>query len=344
MMRMFHAARFKLTAWYLIIIMVVSISFSAVIYRALTMELERFGRIQRYRIEHRLRNDILIPLDDSLAPPQMLPIDDPELVNYIKRRMLVTLIIVNGSIFVLSGLLGYMLAGRTLKPIADMVDEQNRFISDASHELRTPLTALKATLEVNLRDKNLTAQSAKTVLQDSIEEVNSLQSLTDSLLTLAQYQKSGAAYQFETLDLNALIAEAVKRVTPIAREKNVTIKYAAIHGNVSGIRHSLTDLFTILLENAVKYSRKSGTVGIRVLHKDKNIRIFISDHGIGIADKDLPYIFDRFYRADNARTKYSRDGYGLGLSIAKKIAGIHRGTIEVTSKPFSGSTFTVTLP
>ncbi len=341
---MFHAARFKLTAWYLIIIMVVSISFSAVIYRVLTMELERFGRIQRYRIEHRLRNDIIIPLDDSLAPPQMLPIDDPELVNYIKHRMLVTLIIVNGSIFVLSGLLAYMLAGRTLKPIADMVDEQNRFISDASHELRTPLTALKATLEVNLRDKNLTAQSAKTVLQDSIEEVNSLQSLTDSLLTLAQYQKPGAAYQFETLDLNALISEAVKRVAPIAREKNVSIQQSAIRGNVTGIRHSLIDVFTILLENAVKYSRKSGTVRIRIQHKDKHTLISVIDRGIGIADKDLPYIFDRFFRADSARTAYERDGYGLGLSIAQQIVTLHHGTIAVISTPASGSMFTVTLP
>ncbi len=340
---MFHAARLKLTAWYLVIIMVVSISFSAVIYRALTIELERFGRIQRYRIEHRLRNDILIPLNDSLAPPPMLPIDDPELVEYIKRRLLVTLAIVNSSIFILSGLLGYMLAGRTLRPIAEMVDEQHRFISDASHELRTPLTALKAMLEVHLRDKQLTLQSAKSVIRDSIEEVNTLQSLSDSLLTLAQYQKSNSATHFEKLDLTALLEDAVKRVAPLAHEKDITIKQTAARVTVTGIRYSLTNLFITLLDNAIKYSPKSGTVHIRIKKTDTNAVVAIKDEGAGIAQKDLPNIFDRFYRADSARTKNARNGYGLGLAIAKKIVDLHRGTITVTSKPGHGSTFAVTL-
>lgn len=313
---MFHTARFKLTAWYLVIIMVVSVSFSAVIYRTLTSELERFSRMQRYRIERRLSDDILIPLDDTLAPPPMLPVDDPELINYIKHRMLITLAVVNSSIFVLSGLLGYMLAGRTLKPIADMVDEQNRFISDASHELRTPLTALKAMLEVHLRDKNLSLPSAKAVLRDSIEEVDTLQSLSDSLLTLTQYQKQGAVAQFEKLDLTDLLREAIHRVTPLAKEKNITIKLSGTHGTAHGLRHSVTDLFVILLDNAIKYSKDGGTVGIRTQKSETGITVLVKDEGEGIAKKDLPYIFDRFYRADSSR---ARDGYGLGLAIAKKL-------------------------
>ena len=327
--------------------MVVSLSFSAVIYRTLTSELERFGRMQRYRIERRLSNDILIPLDDTLAPPPMLPIDDSELINYIKRRMLIALAVVNSSIFVLSGLLGYMLAGRTLKPIADMVDEQNRFVSDASHELRTPLTALKAMLEVHLRDKNLSLPAAKAVLQDSIEEVNTLQSLSDSLLTLTQYQKPGAVAQFEKLDLTALLREAMRRVAPLANEKNITIKLTGTRETVRGIRHSVTDLFVILLDNAIKYSRAAATVSIRTQKNETGVTVLVKDEGEGIAKKDLPYIFDRFYRADSARARdlprRQAGGYGLGLAIAKKIVDLHRGTITVTSKPDYGSTFAVTL-
>lgn len=340
---MFHAARIKLTAWYLAIIMVVSISFSAVIYRALTIELERFGRLQRYRIERRLQNDILIPLNDTLTPPHMLPIDDPELVDYIKHRLLTTLAVVNSSIFVLAGLLGYMLAGRTLKPIAEMVDEQHRFISDASHELRTPLTALKAMLEVHLRDEHLTLRSAKTVLRDSIDEVNTLQSLSDSLLTLAQYQKSNVIKHFEKISLDAIIEDAIRQVTPLAKEKNIRIHSSKTGATVTGIRFSLTDLFVILLDNAIKYSKNSSVVSIRIRQSDKNVSVSITDTGVGMADKDLPRIFDRFYRADNARTKNVRNGYGLGLAIAKKIVDMHRGTITVTSTLGRGSTFTVTL-
>lgn len=200
---MFQTARLKLTAWYLLIIMAVSFSFSAVIYRALTIEVERFGRIQRYRIEHRMRNEMILPFDAEFSPP-MLPIDDPELVLYIKRRMLVTLTLINSSIFVISGLLGYMLAGRTLRPIAHMVEEQNRFISDASHELRTPLTALKSSLEVHLRDKNLQLQTAKAVIRDSIQDVDALTTLSNSLLTLAQYQSPNGTRLFETLDMGIM--------------------------------------------------------------------------------------------------------------------------------------------
>ena len=99
------------------------------------------------------------------------------------------LIIVNSGILILSGGMGYVLSGLTLKPIKDMMDEQNRFISDASHELKTPLTSLKIAFEVYLRGKNPTPQETKTLITESIDEVNKLQSLSESLLQLAQYEK-----------------------------------------------------------------------------------------------------------------------------------------------------------
>lgn len=341
---MFQTARLKLTAWYLLIIMMVSLSFSAVIYKTLSTEVERFSRMQRSRIENRLKNTIVIPFNESpelLSPPA---IDDEELVEYIKHRIVVMLALVNSSIFILAGLLGYMLAGRTLKPIAEMVDEQNRFISDASHELRTPLTALKSTFEVNLRDKNLTLKTAKTILKESIHDVDTLQSLSDSLLTLAQHQKQNSHVPFEKCDMSALVSDAVKQVTPLAKTKHVTITTQPAKVYVSGIRHSIVDLLIILLDNAVKYSKQNGNILVRVTKKDTHVYIAIQDEGIGIAPKDIPHIFDRFYRADSARTKNAKDGYGLGLAIAKKITTAHHGDIRVTSKIGVGSTFTVTLP
>lgn len=339
---MFQTARLKLTAWYLLIIMMVSLSFSAVIYRSLSTEVERFSRMQRSRIENRLRNTVVIPFDEMTTPPPPA-IDDRELVEYIKHRIIIVLGFINSSIFLISGLLGYMLAGRTLQPIQEMVDEQNRFISDASHELRTPLTALKSTLEVNLRDKDLTLEAAKSILKESIQDVDTLQSLSDSLLTLAQYQSPGSKKPFEKIQVTPLLAEAVKQVSPLAKKKRIAIHLQSDTGTVSGIRYSLLDLFVILLDNAVKYSKQNGTIHIHTAKKDKHTVVTIKDTGVGIAQKDIPHIFDRFYRADSARTKNSKDGYGLGLAIAKKIITTHHGDISVMSKTGTGSTFTVTL-
>ncbi len=339
---MFQTARLKLTAWYLLIIMMVSLSFSAVIYRSLSTEVERFSRMQRSRIENRMRDTVVIPFDEAVPPP-LLSIDDRELVEYIKHRIIIVLSLVNSSILLLSGLLGYMLAGRTLKPIQDMVDEQNRFISDASHELRTPLTALKSTLEVNLRDKDLTLDTAKTILKESIHDVDTLQSLSDSLLTLAQYQRPNNHRSIETIQVESLLADAIKQVTPLAKTKRVIISLQSDTATITGVRFSLLDLFVILLDNAVKYSKQKGTINVHAVKKDKHTLITIKDAGVGIAQKDIPHIFDRFYRADSARTKNSKDGYGLGLAIAKKIVASHRGDISVTSKIGAGTVFTVTL-
>lgn len=339
---MFQTARLKLTAWYLLIIMIVSLSFSAVIYRALSTEVERFSRMQKNRIENRQRGTTVVPFNEALPP--LMAIEDRELVDYIKHRIIIVLSLVNSSILLLSGLLGYVLAGRTLKPIQEMVDEQNRFISDASHELRTPLTALKSTLEVNLRDKNLTLDTAKTILKESINDVDTLQSLSDSLLTLAQYQRPNNHQSIETIQVESLLTEAIKQVTPLAKTKRITIRLQSDTTSISGVRFSLLDLFVILLDNAIKYSKQKGTIHIHAVKKDTHTIISIKDTGIGIAQKDIPRIFDRFYRADTARTKNFKNGYGLGLAIAKKIVTASKGEIHVVSKIGVGSTFIVRLP
>src|SRR5260370_19278304 len=172
---MFNKARLKLTFYYLLIIMVISVAFSAVIYKVDTNEVERFDRIQRTRIQN------------SLFLPRV--IIDRTLVQETEKRITLTLISINATILVVSGITGYFLAGITLAPIKEMVDEQNRFISDASHEIGTPLTSLKTAMEVYLRSKKPDLNEAKTLVIESIDEVNKLQSISTSLLQLAQYEK-----------------------------------------------------------------------------------------------------------------------------------------------------------
>ena len=335
---MFTKARLKLTAWYLLILMSISFSFSLIIYQGICAEIDRFSQSQKLRIERRLQENNYLPQD----PP--IRFFDPDLIADAKHRLFLSLIIVNGGIFFIVGFLSYFLAGKTLRPIQEMIEEQNRFISDASHEFRTPLTALKSSLEVNIRDKNLSIEDAKKIMSESIKDVNNLQMLSDSLLQLSQYEKPKMNIQFEKISLKQLINESIKKIEVLAKNKNIKIKNTVINGNLKGDKYGLTDLFVILLDNAIKYSKEKSVVVISTKKIDHSVSISIEDNGIGIDKKDIPHLFDRFYRSDLARSKKKVNGYGLGLSIAKKIVDQHKGSIKIISKVKKGTTVTIVLP
>lgn len=339
---MFHSARLQLTGWYLLIIMCISIAFSMVIYRFLMLEVQRFSAIQRFRIEQKLQESLgYIP---STPGRRIILTTDPDLEEEVRTRIIVTLAVVNGGILIISGILGYMLAGRTLRPIQDMMDEQNRFITDASHELRTPLTALKSAMEVHLRDKRLTLREAKTLIASNLDDVNKLQALSEGLLQLAQYQQPNGQTQQERVQLQDVLSQVIQKITPLAAAKQVTISSGKLEYTVPGDRYALEELFLIILDNAVKYSHPHGLVTVRAKKNDGSVILSINDQGVGIAAADLPHIFDRFYRADVARSKTDTSGYGLGLAIARKIVDRHHGTITAESTADKGTTFVIRLP
>ena len=344
---MFHSARLKLTAWYLLIIMCISVMFSVVIYTYLINEVQRFDAAQRYKMERRIaehqRDCIALYGQFCHIIPTQAALND-ELLVEAKKRILFLLGGVNTTILVLSGAFGYMLAGRTLKPIKEMMDEQNRFVSDASHELRTPLTSLKSSFEVYLRSRRTTLKESNQLVKESLEEVNKMQALSESMLQLAQYQKPNGHMQFELVELQQIIKEAEKRLEPIARQKKIAVHTALEEVSVYGNKYSLVDLIVILLDNAIKYSPSGSTIIMKTKKADNQGVISVVDQGIGIEEKDRIQIFDRFYRADSARSKNASGGYGLGLSIAKKIVDIHKGSIDIASEIGKGTTFTIRLP
>ncbi|OGK17493.1 hypothetical protein A2774_05615 [Candidatus Roizmanbacteria bacterium RIFCSPHIGHO2_01_FULL_39_12c] len=320
--------------------MSVSFFFSIIIYRVLTGEFERFERLHRFRIEQQFGQENLLP---RLHRRFIIPVD-PDLIRETRNRLKLILMIVNSGILIISGGLAYFLAGRTLQPIKEMVDEQNRFIGDASHEFRTPLTSLKTAMEVALRDKNLNLSQAKKLLSENIGEVNKLQSLSDQLLQLAQFEKPDGNFKLENASLAEIIGEAIRKITPLAKQKKISIKRNLQEIEVKARRDSLVDLFVILLDNAIKYSAAKKIIQIKSEKSDKAVLISVKDEGVGISEEDLPHIFDRFYRADSARSKDKTDGYGLGLSIAKKIVDMHKGVIKVKSIAKEGTVFTIQLP
>lgn len=341
---MFQTARIKLTSWYVIIIMLISASFSIVIYKALTYELSRVENLHRARQE-RLQTLQQLPLElrSFFHDRYRTFYIDQELINETKNRIALRLISVNAIILALASAAGYFLAGVTLKPIQEMVDEQKRFITDASHELRTPLTALRAELEVALIEKSISQKESKALLKSNLEEVKNLQNLSNRLLTLSQFKKPDN-HMAKNLSLPQVVEKAVKKVTPLAKKKKITIKTSVKNFYIEGNIDNLIELFVILLDNAIKYSDSDKKITVSAQKLDGRVAVNVADQGYGIATKDLPHIFDRFYRVDMSRTSEDVTGSGLGLSIAKEIAESHQGSIRVKSAINKGTAFTVTLP
>ncbi len=336
---MFQSARLKLTAWYLCIIMLISVVFSIGMYKILTREFDRIERVRLFRHEH--PQSFLPPQDNGPRSSFRSEVFSPEAIDDAKKRLFITLVLANLSILSISGAFGYFLAGRTLAPIKKMLDEQHRFITDASHELRTPLTAMQSEIEVAMRDKSLTKDGAMQLLRSNLEEVQKLQLLTEHLLELTNISQNPKTL-FSQISFQEIINSAEKKVAHAAKKKHIRIEKNIVDVLIVGQKEQLTELFVILLDNAIKYSNSHGIVRIQITALDGKVSVAVRDKGIGIDKKDLPHIFDRFFRADTSRSK--TPGYGLGLSIAKKIVDAHNGTILAASELKKGTTFTATFP
>ncbi len=218
---------------------------------------------------------------------------------------------------------------------------QRRFAADASHELRTPLTAIAGHARIlkswGSEDPKIVRRGATRILEQS----ERMTELVEGLLAVARGDE-GAPPQLAPADLNAVAAEAVDAARAAAGGK-VVIEYVPPKEPVEASfdRDQIYRVVMILLDNAVKYTLEGGIVAADVRREDDRVRLEVSDTGVGIPAEDLPRVFERFYRADPAR---SEGGAGLGLSIARQIARAHGGEVEAKSKPGKGSTFVLRLP
>lgn len=338
---MFEKTRLQLTAWYLAIIMIVSFLFSLFIYAGVEQEFQRFEHVQQH-LRERQAQLMPSPLDGNVVFRREEL--DPSLVPNARLRFISILGFINLAILGFSGAAGYFLAGRTLRPIKEMVDEQNRFITDSSHELRTPLTSLRSEIEVNLRNKKLSLSDAKKLLESNLEEVLSLQTLSDSLLELSQKGKPGNKSLYTSFKIAECISYAQKKLQGLLKKKGIDIQATGENTEVFGQKDRICELFVILLDNAIKYSPPKTTIMITAKKSQDSVSLSVADKGMGIEKEDIAHIFDRFYRASKSRSKKEASGYGLGLSIAKNIVTDHNGSISVASILDKGTTFTVKLP
>ncbi len=334
---MFRSALIKLTGVYLFILMAVSIAFSFNLYRVSTGEV---GNRLRRQADYFTRGP-----DYTYNLPSVPPYEEERVAELeaSRRHVVAELIYANLFILLVGGLGSYALARITLRPIEEAHAAQARFTADASHELRTPLAAMRAETEVALRDPKLTLVEARELMGSNLEELSRLSDLSEGLLQLSRGDNDDTVR--EPVAVSNLVQLAVEHVASPAAHKKITFevgKLSPVH--VLGDGRQLKQAVVILLDNAIKYSQPKTTITIKVLKKDTNVTISVTDQGQGINADDLPYVFDRFYRADTARSQANVSGHGLGLAIAKQVVEQHNGTISVTSKPGKGSTFIICLP
>jgi len=220
-----------------------------------------------------------------------------------------------------------------------------RFTADASHELKTPLTILRGEVEVGLKKKR-GLEEYRRILASNLEEINRMSRIVEDLLTLSRADMGELTMEREEIELSALAREVWRDLRLLAKKKRIQLQFMD-NGftRVEGDPLFLRQLILNLTENGLKYTPARGEVAVKVKgDRDQGVvRLLVTDTGVGIPQKDLKRIFDRFYRVDGARSRET-GGTGLGLSICQWIAQAHKGRIAVESKVGKGSTFTVTLP
>ena len=222
----------------------------------------------------------------------------------------------------------------------------HRFTADASHELKTPLMVLRAGVERALVHPGTPPEILQS-LDETLAQINQMTEMVESLLTLARADEGRAPLAVEECDLRELVVDVAETagmlgegvgVTEVHTIPDTPVRLAVDRGR---IREMLLNMVT----NAIKYTPHGGTVSVGLEQDDESVTFSVRDSGIGIAAGDLPHIFERFWRADPARSRTGdRPGVGLGLAITKWIAEAHGGTITVQSRPGRGSVFTVRLP
>ena len=338
---LFESARVKLTAFYFAVLVVFCVVLSIGFRTATDYELDRGGNAERGAVHQ------LFQRYQGYDQPTYLGGGDNYFLNAQSRQAEVTRRNLNRDLFVFDVLLlfagaltCYWYAGHTLKPIEEAHGQQKRFTSDASHELRTPLASMRLENEVFLRQKSFTEQEAREQLASNLEEVERLEKLAGNLLALNNFEHSDVPHT--PVNIAEVADEAVKRIQGRKDARKITFTQDVKPAKVDINRESVVELLAILLDNAIKYGPGNGKVELSGVLGGETYTLTVRDHGPGIADADLPHIFERMYRGDKARSSRV-SGHGIGLSLARQIARANEATLEAANAPGGGAVFTLKL-
>lgn len=260
------------------------------------------------------------------------------------RALIITLVICAvlaiGFFYVAS----FFLSRWCIRPIAQSWAQQQNFVADASHELKTPLTVILANTSILTEAPDATIKEKEKYIHYIQDEANHMSCLVNDMLFLAKSDIQSEATPMMSANLTDIFMNSILTFEAVAYEKNIQLDSdLADNLIVKGSEQQLAQLCNILLDNACKYTDENGHIQATLSKQNGFVHLLVNNSGAPIPSEQLPYLFDRFYRADEARTR-KKSGYGLGLSIAARIAEIHHGKIEVTSSADDGTTFHVSIP
>lgn len=270
---------------------------------------------------------------------QILFLDITDMLKNL-NDLLFTFLFVGIGMLIVIFLISIFYANRSIRPISESWAKQKQFIADASHELKTPLTTIMTNCDVLEANENETIKSQREWLGYIKVGADRMNKLVNSLLTLARVEGLNLQTSKQSFDIAALVCDVMQSMeaATIAKKLNIDRKIEFV-GDIYGYEDSVRQVFTILYENAVKYVNEGGNINVSVRRTKKGVSCTVKNTGKGIPAKDLPYVFDRFYRSDTARSN-EENSYGLGLAIAKSIVEQIGGKITVKSVENEWTEFT----
>ena len=333
---------------------------------------------------------LVIPVDDAGPGIGGLLVATPtRQASFGPTDLLRSMLLIAPVILVSAGLIGYWLAGSSMRPVEGIMDEVDaisdgrslhrrlavplsgdemarlaltvngmlarleqsfaslrRFTADASHELKTPLMVLRAGVERALVHPGTPSEILQS-LDETLAQINQMTEMVENLLTLARADEGRAPLSVEECDLREVVADVAETAGILGEEAGVTAVHTMPETPVclAVDRHRIREMLLNIVTNAIKYTPRGGSLAIALEQHEDAVIFTVRDTGIGIAAGDLPHIFERFWRADPARSRTGeRSGVGLGLAIAKWIAEAHGGSITVQSRPGRGTMFIIRLP
>lgn len=223
-------------------------------------------------------------------------------------------------------------------------DSRQEFVSNVSHELKTPMTSIKVLADSLNQQPDVPVELYQEFMQDITEEIERENKIINDLLALVKMDKTEGSMDISAVDINELLETTLKRLRPIARKRDIEVVLESMRPVTAEVDEvKISQVFTNLVENAIKYNKENGWVHVSLNADHKNCYIEVADSGIGIPAEAQEHIFERFYRVDKSHSR-EIGGTGLGLAIARSAVVMHRGAIKVFSQPSEGTTFTIRIP
>ena len=233
---------------------------------------------------------------------------------------------------------------RVLGRMKVLDDSRQEFVSNVSHELRTPITSMKVLADSLVSQKDVPIELYQEFMADIAEEIDREDKIITDLLSLVRMDRTAADLNITEVDMNALVELIMRRLRPIAQNRDVEVVYESVRPVTAAIDEvKMTLVISNLVENAIKYNKEHGWVKVKLDADHQYFTVEVADSGVGIPKESIDHIYERFYRVDKSRSR-EIGGTGLGLAITRSAILMHRGTIKAESIEGEGTTFTIRIP